>query len=434
MSIKLLATSDLHLGRKSSGIPEDAEQSSAKYTWDCIIELSVNEKIDILVLAGDVVDQDNKYFEAIGQLQSGFERLKQSSINVVMVAGNHDHDVLTQIAGNEKYDHVHLLGAKGTWELKKFYKENDIIQIAGWSFPAQHVKEDPLFYFDTIDIDPNHPSIGVLHCDVYDQSSTYAPVNRDNLTNKNLNAWILGHIHKPDMLKKGNPCIIYPGSPHAFSAKEPGVHGTVLMEIDNTGDIKTKMIPLSPIRYESISADITNTKDEATLRDKITAAISDDTSKKTDKLENISFLVYDIHLKGYTSKIKELEKWALSATDYEEELRTGTKILVRKVETHAKPAVENIEELAKQPTPEGILAETILALQKGYNTPFLEELLKEWNYKLENINKAGVYQPLGADQKIHKKPGEAGMQYLLQECNRLLAELRMQQDINNIKV
>jgi len=427
MTLKILATSDLHLGRKSSGVPENAEQSSSKHTWKRIVKLCIDENVDALLLVGDIVDQDNRYFEAIGPLQAGFEELKKADIAVYMVAGNHDFDVLAQIAGNEKYDNIHLLGAGGTWELKMFSKDNNHIQLVGWSFPKSHTKEDPLFSFNNINIDPNYPAIGALHCDIYNQNSSYAPVNPDNLANKNVNAWILGHIHKPDMLKEDNPCIFYPGSPHAFSVKEPGIHGAVLMEIDNNGRIKTKTIPLSPVRYESISVNVANTDDEISLRDKTTMALSNNANEMIDKLGNVEFLVYDVHLEGIHSKIKELDKWTLSLTDYEQKLNTGTKIWVRKVENFVKPAIENLEELAKQPSPEGLLADTILALQNGTDTQFLSELKKEWEDKYKKLSNAGTYKPLHNVKNFNKVPEKDAEEYIMKECNRLLAELRMQQ-------
>ncbi len=427
MTLKLITTSDLHLGRKSSGIPENAEQSSSKHTWSNVVKLCIDENVDALILAGDIVDRDNRYFEAIGPLQSGFEELKKAGIVVYMVAGNHDFDVLAQIAGNEKYDNVNLLGAGGIWELKKFSKGNNQIQLAGWSFPKSYIKEDPLFSFNNINIDPNYPAIGILHCDVYDQNSPYAPVNLNNLANKNVNAWILGHIHKPDILKDNNPFIFYPGSPHAFSAKEPGVHGAVLMEIDNNGRINTKTIQLSPVRYESIVVDVTNADDEITLRDKTTMALYDNANAMVDKLENVEFLVYDVHLEGVHSKIKELDKWTASLTDYDGKLDIGTKFLVRKVENFVKPAIENLEELAKQPSPEGLLAETILALQNGNDTEFLNEIKKEWEDNFKKVSGSGTYQPLQNVKNFNKIPDKDAKEYIIKECNRLLAELRMQQ-------
>ena len=118
MAIKILATGDLHLGKRSSGIPENPEESSTKFTWNRIVDWSIKNEIDLLLLTGDIIDQDNRYYEAIGPLQAGFEKLNQANITVYMIAGNHDFDVLPEIVRPDRYNNVYLLGFNGKWEVK----------------------------------------------------------------------------------------------------------------------------------------------------------------------------------------------------------------------------------------------------------------------------------------------------------------------------
>src|SRR5690554_5979131 len=106
MALTILATGDIHIGKKSSGIKHNTEESATKYTWSRIVDYAIKSKVDILALTGDIIDQDNRYFEAIGPLQAGFEKLKQANISVFMVAGNHDFDVLPQLVNSERYNNV----------------------------------------------------------------------------------------------------------------------------------------------------------------------------------------------------------------------------------------------------------------------------------------------------------------------------------------
>ena len=41
MALKILATGDLHIGRKSSGVSENVEESSTKFTWNRIVDWSI---------------------------------------------------------------------------------------------------------------------------------------------------------------------------------------------------------------------------------------------------------------------------------------------------------------------------------------------------------------------------------------------------------
>jgi len=429
MALKLLATGDLHIGKKSSSVPADADESTTKFTWNRVINWAIENSVDALLLTGDIVDQNNRYFEAIGPMQSGFEKLKQANIALYMVAGNHDYNVLPQLIDSEKYPNVHLLGKNDEWEIKKFSKNGDEIQFVGWSFPNQYVREDPTSKFNITEIDSNITTIGLIHGDVDNPESRYGPINSNNFLNKSVDTWVLGHIHKPRIFRDSAPHVCYPGSPHALSSKEQGAHGPILMTIESKDDIQIKSIPLSPVRYENIAIDITNKNDESSLRNAVTSEILNDAMQKIEELQDVSYLIYDVFLEGQHNNIKEIENWINPIRDdYNGEINeTQTKLSVRKVLINVKPKVENIEELAKQSSPAGVLASTIIALQNDETTDFLNSILKEWNLKYKSINQSGTFQPLRATEEMINEPDKQSKQYILNECNRLLAELIGQQ-------
>ncbi len=428
MALKILATGDLHIGRKSSGVSENVDESSTKFTWNRIVDWTIKNDVNVLVLTGDIVDHDNRYFEAIGPIQTGLRKLDKAGISVYMVLGNHDYDVLPQIVGTGKYDNVHLLGLNGKWEAKKFSGNGEQVQFVGWSFPNQFETRDPLLTFGELSLDPNLTTIGLLHGDVNNPESRYAPINFDNFLNESVNAWILGHIHKPQVLRDSDPYICYPGSPHALSSKEYGIHGPILITIDKLSEINIDRIPLSPVRYEGISIDISNTTDEQSLRDIVTSGLLSDANTKIAELENVSFLIYDITLKGEHSNLKDLETWISPIImDYDQEIETETRISVRKIIINAQPKLENIEELAKQSSPAGVLAKTILAIQNEETTTFLEELLNSWKLSYDNIITSGTYQPLRDTVKFDDNVDMRARLYILHECSRLLGELLAQQ-------
>lgn len=427
MALKIIATGDIHIGKRSSAISESTEISATKNTWNRIVEWSITNQVDIVALTGDIIDRDNRYFEAIGPLQAGFERLKNANISVYMVAGNHDYDVLPQIAGTNKNDNVHLLGMNGKWELKTFSKDGKRIQFVGWSFPNRYVSEDPLKSFSIDGLDPNIPTIGLVHGEVDTPEGRYAPIDSNGFRNKPVDVWVLGHIHKPQTINKANPKVLYPGSPHALSPKETGNHAPLLLTVRAKDDIDIQMAPLfSPVRYENITIDITDSDDEQSLRKSIVSDIDNDVKSRIKELEGVSFLVYDITLTGQHGDIKKLEEWIAFTKDYSPEIETETRLSVRKVITEdIKPKVENIEELAKQSSPVGILAKAILAIQNGESSEFIDAIQEKWISSFEAMNTSGTYQPVQKHENIINSPDPK--QYILNECNRLLGELITQQ-------
>ena len=430
MALKVLATGDIHIGKQSSSIKRAAEESATKYTWNKIVDFAIKTDVDVLALTGDIVDQDNRYFEAIGPVQAGFERLKQANISIYMVAGNHDFDVLPELIDSERYSNVHLLGANGTWEMKKFSKDGEEIQFVGWSFPKRHFNEDPFSTFEIPEIDKGIATIGLLHGDAYDPFSNYAPIAINNFLHRSVHAWALGHIHKPHILRESEPIVFYPGSPHALSAKEQGSHGPTLLTIYSPADIQIEHIPLSPVRYETLTIDITDTANKDSIRDGLTSKIFEDAQSKIAELEIVSFLIYDITLVGQHNKIRDLESWIKPIIDdYDQELATTeTQVSVRKILIDVKPKVENMEELAKESSPVGVLAETILALNRGETTDFADNLIKEWKSIHTSIRQAGTYQPLRTAERLEPEENSESKQYLLTECNRILTELIGQQE------
>jgi len=428
MPIKILATADLHLGRKSSAVPSVADESSTKHTWNNMVDRAIEQGVHVLLLSGDIIDQDNKYYEAIGPIQSGFDKLNKNGIAVYLVTGNHDFDVLAEIIRSNKYENIHLLGAGGNWEKKTYKSDEGMLQVAGWSFPNKYVTENPMIKFSELELDPNVVTVGLLHGEVDALESKYAPVSLSELKFAGPEAWILGHIHKPVEFSSEAPYIAYPGSPHALDPGETGAHGPVLLEVYGKNDIKVERIPLSPIRYENITVAVETGDDESAVRDAMTSTLLQEGQKLLPELANVAFLVYDIVLEGTHTEVKELDDWIDPVVqNYEQKLETGTQITVRKVENNVQPAVENLEELAENPSPAGKLAETILAIQQGRTTPFLNKLTDEWKGKIQKLNKAGTYSPLKQDGRLPEFDEQMARKAILQECNQLLNKLINQQ-------
>ncbi len=143
MGYKILATSDLHLGKSSAGVKAGNNETATKVTWKRMVDLAIADNVDAIIIAGDIIDRDDHYYEAIGQLQSGFDKLNNANIEVLMVAGNHDFDVTTEIMQDGRFGNVTLLGANGNWEVVTREKEEFKIQFIGWSFPSLHYTKDP---------------------------------------------------------------------------------------------------------------------------------------------------------------------------------------------------------------------------------------------------------------------------------------------------
>lgn len=426
MTIKALATADLHLGQASSQVPSSDRHTATKHTWLNLVDYAIQGQIDLIVIAGDLVDQDNKYFEAIGPLEEGFKKLGENNIPVYMVAGNHDHDVLNDVAKSTDQTNVTLLGARGAWETQVVNKGDEQLQLLGWSFPQKHVNYDPASagYFNS-DLDPELPTLGLVHGDLFDEKSRYAPLNKDNLSQANVNGWIVGHIHKPQTIQDNRPFIQYPGSPHAMDPGEDGVHGILSLGVEQNGTISVDQEPFSPVCYLKADVEVTGSEDESTFRDLITSKLTDKAT--ATQYEGLTNLIFDINLTGYHTRIHELDNWTNQLGDYRFNAGDKTDVSIRKVTNAAKPKIEDLEKAAMHDrTAKGKLASLLLAIENGESNEFLDQLLPEWREKVDKLSKKPIYQPIQADaNEDHAK------QLIYEECNKLLSELLLQENNDN---
>jgi len=278
------------------------------------------------------------------------------------------------------------------------------------------------------DYNPQYPCIGLLHGDVDKPESGYHPFRLDELAKNEVNLWLLGHIHKAGKLRE-NPAVWYTGSPQAMSAKEPGNHGPLLINVSESGQINVEQIALSPIIYTTLEVTVSVADDETRLRDRIVTELVRDAQEKENEIPELLAAVYQIKLKGEHPDIKEVERWTSQITQFSQQLRRLT-VSVRNVRSQLQPALQNLEELAASRSPAGVLASTILAITNGISTPFLERLITDWKNKAGNVYQAGTYTPLLVDQRLERPGDKEALTYILEECNRSLAELNRQLTLN----
>lgn len=410
---KILAAGDLHLGRSAfSGL---SNTYSASDMWKLMVDHAVNQAFDVMLLAGDVVDKDNKYFESIGALKEGFVKLEKAGIQVIMIAGNHDYDVLRQIAHSGEHKNVTLLGKEGKWE--DVLLENIGVRFVGWSFPNQHVHTNPLDQYPNA-IPDSHPIIGVLHGDAFDGKSVYAPFTPYHLNKKSVGIWILGHIHKPGKIEGATVPSYYTGSPLPLSTKETGAHGPMEITVTTTGEISAKWLYLSPIRYEEISVDLSAETNPLLFRQQFVQALLDRTKEigKEDAqvykglVYNVKFSVDSTLLEQAQNEFKEVKDLDIPDGD--------TNIYVSSF-TFTSIVKLDLESMLKEPNPPGLLAQAIVAMERNTQHPLADKMIKQWKEEHKRISATAVFAELPREEVTD----EIAKKYLIEECKKILTEL-----------
>lgn len=363
MTLRVLCTGDIHLGRQPSRLPDgmDAAKLSTRAAWERTIEVACQQNVDAVCLTGDIVDRENRFFEGYAALADGVKKLADSGIDVLGVSGNHDYDVLVRLS--DEIDSFQLLGRDGRWE--HFDLERNGKRLArfwGWSFPALHVHRSPLASLPAIGRD-DVPMIGLVHCDAGSATSAYAPVALEEFRLAVFDAWLLGHIHKPGTLCD-SPLVLYPGSPQGLAPDEPGEHGPWLITFERDRPTAAKQIPLAGLRYEPLAIKLDEVEDEPGFQSAFVQHLQSLHNERIADNATVRAVAVRVQIVGRTKLHRRLPSLAASLLQDDPMTLGGVEYFVEKVSLDTRPDVD-LGELAKSVSPVGLLARRLIVLEEG---------------------------------------------------------------------
>jgi len=389
-ALRLLMTGDLHLGRTSTRLPfsVDAREYRASAAWERIVALAVEKRIDVVCLSGDIADETNRFWEAIGPLEKGIDRLSEAGIRTVAVAGNHDYEVLGRLAGQFDEERFRLLGRGGTWErILIDMPGKPRLLIDGWSFSRRHVETSPLDAYN-LDQDPLIPILGMVHGDLGVASSNYAPIDQKRLQALPPSAWLLGHIHAWRLID-GPPWILYPGSPQAFNPGEEGVHGPWIVEVTGSALASPRQHPLSSIRYEGLEIDLGGADDVDSLDRIIVDAVREEAGRiVADRGEALACINLRLRLVGETSASSDVPRAVKEIDDLS--LTSGSAVVgVESVDIQTVPPLD-LEAYARQTSAPGAVARLLLELERDDPEEDVRELIEQTRLAIEE-NEGGKH-------------------------------------------
>jgi DNA repair exonuclease SbcCD nuclease subunit len=429
--VRVLCTGDIHIGRRASRLPEplpgelDARQFSAAASWSALVDLAISEQVDVVAISGDVIDRQNRYFEAAGPFERGIRRLAEAGIEAVAVTGNHDFDVLPLLARGLPVGQLRLLGVGGVWERHTIERDGaPALHIDGWSFPSEHVLSNPL---DSYLSSPGDgvPVLGLLHADLDQSASRYAPVALHDLTQTPVTAWLLGHIHHPQAIAAdGRPLILYPGSPLAMDPGETGPHGPWLMELAPGQPARCRQLPASPIRYDQLSVALDAVSGRDDLLDQINAAVQRRLLEISDAGGDLTYVAFRLVLTGRTPLHRELARHLRELQADFHPQQNGVTGFVERLLDETRPAID-LNDLSRRNDPPGELARVLQALEADPAPVSYRPLLDDTLARLNDLRRQRVYSGIASDDLATLADAR---RYLLDEGYRLLDTLIAQRE------
>jgi len=427
--LSILCTGDIHLGRHPTRIPEDADgpQFSPKAVWQATIEHAIEQEVDAVVVTGDVVDRENRYYEAYGAFEAGSRLLRDAGIPLIVVAGNHDYDTLPKMVADLRLDNVHVLGKGATWE--RYTLERDgkaLIHFDGWSFATEHVHGSPLENYD-LPQDSNVPIIGVVHADLDMPGSDYAPVSRAELLRTPAAVWLLGHVHKPGIHHSADPLILCPGSPQALNPTEQGTHGPWLLSIDGVS-AQPRQLPLATVRYDHLTVDASNVSDPMDIPPLISSQLRERISTDVDT-GFLKLILARVTLTGRSqvhARLQQQEEQDRIKEDLTLKIGT-TPVCIETLRVDTKPDID-LQGLASSDTPAAWIAKLLFALDNGKLTDEYTWIAQDCVSKMQEAYGAKTYRSLRQEGWVDGPDRKQAIGELQRQARILLDTLLKQKE------
>lgn len=270
--MKFLHTADWHLGKILKGASLIDDQS---FILDEILRIAVDEKVNAIVIAGDVYDRAVPPIEAVNLFNEILTKiLLEKNLPVLCISGNHDSSARLNFGTKllersnlylranltEDLAPIELEDSHGKIYFSLFpYMDSAIIRNA-FDLPESNFTEEFQFVIQQArkNIPSKARSIAVAHefvagnADEVQRSESERTFvgGEANIPPKifeGFNYVALGHLHAPQ--KSGKEWIRYSGSPLKYSFDEfEQRKGVEIVEIDGEGKIDLKFVDLKPIR------------------------------------------------------------------------------------------------------------------------------------------------------------------------------------------
>lgn len=107
--------------------------------WQSLVEDAIAADVDAVLISEDVIDRENRYFEAFGAFVAGATQLNEAELSTRVLIGDHDFDTLPRLVQDLDLDYLTLLGVDGDWERYTLAQEDEPARhIDGWSFPGEY--------------------------------------------------------------------------------------------------------------------------------------------------------------------------------------------------------------------------------------------------------------------------------------------------------
>ena len=255
--MRFLHAADIHLDSPLIGLsaypdaPAELLRTATRDALHNLVDLAVDERVDFVVIAGDLYDGGWKDFNTGIHFAWQMGRLKRAGIPVYLLHGNHDAESeMTRRLSLPDNVQVFPTSKAATFTLPELK-----VALHGRSFKTAATTEDLV---------PGYPAprpgwlnIGVLHTALegYAAHASYAPCSIAELRAKGYQYWALGHVHE-HQIWHGDSTIAFPGNLQGRNIRETGPKGALLVTADEQEIRAVERRYVDVLRWHRLQVDV----------------------------------------------------------------------------------------------------------------------------------------------------------------------------------
>lgn len=385
--MKIIHTSDWHIGKQLQKV-DFIEDMSLFFTW--LIEYIQEEKIDLLLMSGDLFDQANPSQAALKQYYEVLKKLIPLKCKVIITGGNHDSPLVLNapkellnlldisiIGGKpDEISELFILVEKGDEKVViaavPFLRDKDIRNAApgeSYSDKVEQLKVGLENYFKTVNTHYKENFNGIpyiLMGHLYAAGASTSDSEREiqignqagvesAVFGNEADYIALGHIHKPQILG-GKENIRYCGSPIPMSFSEKNDAKKVILINTENKNFAIHPIELPSFRklirfegtFEEVFTKINDYKSESPLCDLAEIIIKEE-NENSETIRQVEELLSNDSIKNLQilkSKIefKTTIKGSSDIMEFGEEISNYSPIQLFEKRLALDPSIENTKE------------------------------------------------------------------------------------------
>ena len=240
--LRLLHTADVHLGARHADLGDRATTQRERQfaAFVATIDLALAEKVDLVLIAGDLFDSNVQPRRSVERAASQLKRLVDARIRIVIAPGT--HDVFDRASIYRAYDLPALAGAVGSDLVTVLdpdhpdvhLKALDVV-VHGRCFATKRAPESPLAGLDVSKDERAAWHVGLLHAALAIEGKTDGDavvITSDEIAASHLDYLALGHWHSTTKGKAGRTTYAYSGAPEPVAMNQDRAGNVLLVELD----------------------------------------------------------------------------------------------------------------------------------------------------------------------------------------------------------